>query len=220
MLLANSGTATMNCDSRLIYAPILSLLAFLITPQSARSDPPDLTDLAQTYCFSADGDHYATWDRARRDGFTPLRPEDFPNLHLPGSLQLRGFSRLFGETEVRVLTAVTWFAGWGNGVAHYKMCWVSAAPADRGGLDRDLQQFFGQRGFRQLDTRVFASIPMPDGTERPVSLREFQRRGQSLSREQGMKLVLAGNVGDQVTVTYMVPTEDCEDWCYRSDWGR
>lgn len=206
--------------SRLSYAAILAVPGLATFPQPALSEPVDVVALAETYCFSADGNHYATWDRARRDGFTPLRPEDFPNLHIPGAPSLRGFSRQYGDAEVRVLTAGTWMSGMDFGVAHYKMCWVSVTPGDRRGLDRDLQSLFGQRGFRQLDTRVFAWIPLPDGTERPVYLREFQRQGHALSREQGMKLVLAGNVRDRVTVTYMVPTEDCEDWCYGSTRAR
>jgi len=210
----------MSLVSRVLVSP-----AALIATSWGQMTPPaqapsDLTDLAQTYCFSADGDHYATWDRARRDGFTELRPEDFPNLHMSVALDLRGFTRTQYDTEVRILTAGTWINSGEHGLAHYKLCWVSANPADRRTLDRDLQQFFGHRGFRQLHARVFAWIPLADGTERPVTLREFQRGGHRLSREQGMRLVVAGNVREMATVAYMVPTEDCEDWCYGSTRAR
>lgn len=210
----------MNLNSQRFFLPV-AYVAALWSPLALPTQAPvALTDLAQTYCFSADGDHYATWDRARRDGFTELRPEDFPNLQMSVALDLRGFSRRQGDTEVRILTAGTWISSGEHGLTHYKLCWVSATPTDRRALDRDLQQFFGHRGFRQLHSRVFAWISLPDGTERPVSLREFQRGGHRLSREQGMRLVVAGNVREMATVTYMVPTEDCETWCRGSRTGQ
>ncbi len=111
--------------------------------------------------------------------------------------------------EVRLLTAHNAIGGGGAGLTFYKMCWVSAEPMDRRPVDRTLQRDLGMRGFRQEGARMFAWIPREHGSTRAVSRREWQVRGQALSRDEGMRAVLVNDRLSMVSVAYMTPNTDC-----------
>ena len=174
----------------------------------------DLAGLADRYCIGPDGDHVWTWSLAAGEGWTPLQPEEFANLRLPGARQLRGFTKTIGGTEVRLLTAVNRMTGMGAGVTYYHLCWVSADPAVRREVDSAIAELVGVDRFRQDDAFVYAWIPGPDDTRREVSRREWSRYAQALAREDGLRMVLTGATQSRVSVTYMTATQDCADWCY------
>lgn len=173
----------------------------------------DLVDSADRYCVAPDGDHTFTWALAAHNGLTKLSPDDFPDLRLPATGQLGGYETRLDGKEFRVLTARNRFRGWGAGLTPFHLCWVSANPMTRGAVERELQRETGFRGFRQEGARVFAWIPQPDGSRREVRLREWQRRGHSIAREEGMRMILVNDYNDMTAITYMTPLESCEDWC-------
>lgn len=193
-------------------------MSLLWTPVVAAGDLAqpaiDLADLADLYCVAADGDHEITWNRAEADGFSALAPEQFSNLRLPGARDLRGYSRTIGGVEVRVLTARNTISGMGLGVTPFHLCWVSARPLDRREVERSFQQSLGQRGFRQERARMFLWVPQPDGSNRPVSRREWSRYGQSISRERDARMLLINDHMGMTAITYMRALESCQDWCY------
>ena len=184
---------------------------------AARDQAPaaiDLADLADLYCVAADGDHDITWNRAEADGFSALTPEQFKNLRLPGARDLRGYSRTVDGVEVRVLTARNTMSGMGGGATPFHLCWVSARPLDRREVERSFQHSLGQRGFRQERARMFLWVPQPDGSNKPISRREWSRYGQSIQREMDARTLLINDYRGMTAVTYMRALESCQDWCY------
>jgi hypothetical protein len=196
---------------------VVTTLAVLVGSQptfSQSNEPLDIVPLADDLCFYPDGDHAVTWDNAERRGFTSILPEDVPGLRLPGVRHLRGFTRTVGGTEFRVLTGVNRWRQMGRRDARFHLCWVSATPAERTDIDRQLDQFLDVGHFSQDDAFVFPWIPNADGSRQAVTERAFKRRFFELSREQGMRTVMTNDTGDRVSITYMRPVESCEDWCY------
>lgn len=198
--------------------PGVSALALALAPATflppPESDPLDLVTLAERYCIGPDGDHELTWALAVRDGYSPLSPEEFEGLRLPGARQLRGFTQTINGSEIRVLTAVNRWIGGGQGYTPFHLCWVSANPADRRVIDQELGAHLGVGRFRQEGALVFAWIPQEDSARRTVRRREFQRRGMAIAREDGMRMALTNQYGSMVAITYMTPVETCADWCY------
>ncbi len=68
-----------------IIASTVALIATATSVHPATSGPQTLVDLADRYCIGPDGDHELTWAQAVRDGMTPLEPNDFQGLRLPGA---------------------------------------------------------------------------------------------------------------------------------------
>lgn len=184
-------------------------------PTNAQAFPAaDLVRLTDRYCVGPDGDHELTWALAVRDGLTPLSPDDFADLRLPGARQLRGFTETIDGAEVRVLTAVNRLIGMDAGMTSFHLCWVSAQPIDRRPVEAELRRQLGMRGFRQEDARMFAWVPLPDGSIRRIGRPEWSRRSQAIAREEGMRAVMVNDYQGMVAITYMTPTDSCDDWCY------
>jgi len=193
------------------------IVAALSVPNSAHAQSfsaADLYQMADRYCIGPDGDDDLTWALATHDGLSELRPEAFDELNLPGARQLRGRTTVRDGVEVRVLTARNKIFGGGGGDTYFRLCWVSAEPMDRGQVDREVRRETGIPGFRQDGARLYGWVPLPEGQRRVVGRREWQRRGQSIAREEGMRMILTNDYRGMTAITYLTPVVDCEDWCY------
>jgi len=175
--------------------------------RNQRDGETDLVWAAETFCFAADGNMARTWDRAEAEGYQMLRPSDFPNLRLPGARNLRGYSKRIGRVEMRVLTAETRFDGFNQGLNFFRMCWVSAEPADRSQIDQELSRSLGVSRFRQEDAYVYAWANAEDGSRREMRRREFMARGLRDALAEDMRFVLTNDRFGVVSITYMVPIE-------------
>jgi len=177
---------------------MLNLIAILtvLTHQGSSSTalaPSDLVHMVERYCVSPDGDQPLTWALAESDGFAALTPAEFENLRLPGARNLRGYEAVRDGVRLRVLTANNRFRGWDAGTTFFNLCWVSAEPLDRRALDAEVRRWLGFSGFRQEGARVYAWVPLPDGTQRVVGPREFERRFHGIAREEGMRMILTND---------------------------
>ncbi|WP_156320370.1 hypothetical protein [Brevundimonas sp. AAP58] len=174
--------------------------------------------LADRYCIGPDGDHRATWQYATEDGFSPLNPDEFVGLRLPGfTSRLRAFRKLEADRELRVLTSAGYIGGAGQGRTYYRYCWVSSTQEDVQNVDRDLEALTGTASFRvEGRTRLFAWIPRPGGEVERVSRRLYMLSGWVLAREQGLRQVTIRPYDAGVFVGYASPrteeTYEGADW--------
>ncbi|MDP3404932.1 MAG: hypothetical protein Q8S03_09590 [Brevundimonas sp.] len=185
----------------------------------AQTSDGSLADRVDRYCIRPDGDHRMTWQRAEEDGYVALAPGDVPDLRLISTFApaLRGFRRVEGDREFRILTSSGRIMSPDQGVSYFRWCWVSASEDDRGRVDRDLAALLGQRGFRVERVRMFAWLPRPDGGSEAVSRRVFLRSGWQMAREQGLRQVTTRQSGRGVFVGYGSPRDEAT---YRDfDWA-
>lgn len=183
----------------------------------AQPNNRQLVDLAERFCIEPDGDHELTWAIAAHDGYEPFTRDDFPGLRTPGARQVRGYSKAFEGSQVRVLTSVKrqWEGpGFNGAIANLHVCWVSVNPGSRREVDRSIQDHAGPVRFRLKDTWVHAWLPQPDGSRLPVDRSQFERQWVQLYRDNGMRSILSGDYGGWVSITYIRPVESCSDWCY------
>jgi hypothetical protein len=194
-----------------VITPLMALALLVSAEQRDEAAAPErlnLATLVDRYCLSADGDHEWTWAMAAHDGFAPMSPEEFDDLRLPGTRDLRGYRKSVAGAEVRILTASNRITNASLGVTHFNLCWVAANPASRPEVDRDLSSLLHVGRFHQQDAFVYPWIPQPNDGREPVSRRDFNRGSIRLAREQGMRMVLSSALASQVSVTYMVPVQN------------
>lgn len=196
---------------------IIACLA-LAQPAGASTQPADpLVDLFDRYCLGPDGDQVLTWTLAARSGLSPLSPDDFPGLRLPGIRQLRGFSGVVDGQDIRLLTGVNRWAtppARADEGANFHLCWVSARPASRQAVEAGTSDHLGVRRFRQGRALTFAWTVDGNDNRAPVRRSDFSKRFMALSREKGMRVVTVNEADGWVSIGYSRPVETCADWCY------
>lgn len=190
---------------------LLTGLAFMVGTAPIGETAIDLVDLADRYCIAAYGNHARTRQSVEADGFVPIPPETVENLRLPGPRYLRGYSKTIDGVEVRVLTAVVRFRGFGQGENVFRSCWVSASAADRGRVDRDLTRMLGVRRFRERGANVYAWWIDEDGRINGLSRRESHRSGLRDALERGTQYIMTNEYDGLVAITYMTPTATPDD---------
>lgn len=210
--------------SRSAY-PLITLLTILFALQAAPvfaqtnddADEPNLLELAESFCLDPDGDHELTWALAAHRGYRPLTGEDFPGLRTPGARRLRGFTKRFGTTDIRIMTAVNRYAHRPREIGaavNLHLCWVSANPATRGPIDNELRDYMGVRRYRQGGAFAYAYTQEADGKRKGVRRSDFNSRFIETARDHDMRVVMSNEALGWVSITYWRPVESCEDWCY------